>query len=66
MLYCAIYNEIYEGTALFKITNRPPVKESDFINIERLPEDRYLRLCGAGAIMLRGEIPYSEEISLKK
>lgn len=59
MLYYAMFDEIDEGTALFKIENNPPVGKSIFIGNEGLPSDHYLWLSGLGAKSLRKEIPLS-------
>jgi hypothetical protein len=55
MLYQAMFDEMDEGTAIFKCTNRPPNGESQFLDLEGAPSDFYLRLVGAGARLLRGE-----------
>ncbi len=56
MLYVAMFDELDEATAIFKCTNDPPVGASPFLTYEGLPSDYYLRLAGAGARMLRGEL----------
>ncbi len=62
MIYVAMFDEVDEGTAIFKCTNDVPVSdESKFVTYESLPSDFYLRLTGAGAKMLRGEIPVTEK-----
>ena len=53
MAYVAMFDEVDEGTAIFKCTNNPPVGR--FCTYEGLPSDHYLRLCGLGARLLRGE-----------
>lgn len=63
MIYVAMFDEVDEGTAIFKCTNDPPVGEGvAFLTYEGLPSDYYLRLTGAGAKMLRGEIPVSDDL----
>jgi hypothetical protein len=58
MLYVAMFDEVDEGTAIFKCTNDvPPPSEAPFVTYEGLPSDYYLRLTGQGARMLRGELP---------
>lgn len=58
MIYVAMFDEVDEGTAIFKCTNDvPPDGESKFITYDGLPSDFYLKLTGAGAKMLRGELP---------
>lgn len=56
MIYQAMFDEMDEGTAIFKCTNSPPVGESRFVIYEGLPSDHYLWLTGMGARLLRGEI----------
>ncbi|MEM6916368.1 MAG: xylosidase/arabinosidase, partial [Verrucomicrobiota bacterium] len=58
--YLAMFDEIDEGTALFKCTNDPPIGESVFQSYEGLPSDHYLKLSGEGARLLRGELPVAE------
>lgn len=61
MVYVAMFDEVDEGTAIFKCTNDPPRGEgATFLDYEGLPSDFYLRLTGAGGQLLRGEIPLSD------
>jgi len=63
MIYVAMFDEVDEGTAIFKCTNEPPVGEGvAFLTYEGLPSDFYLRLTGQGGRLLRGEIPASPEV----
>ncbi len=63
MIYVAMFDEVDEGTAIFKCTNEVPVGgESKFVTYESLPSDFYLRLTGAGGKLLRGEIPISDKL----
>jgi hypothetical protein len=57
MLYLAMFDEIDEGTALFKVSNDLPVGESPFLTYEGLPADHYMWLAGQIGKMLRGDIP---------
>ncbi len=59
MIYQAMFDEINEGTAIFKCTNDPPVGASSFVTYEGLPSDQYLWLVGQGDRMLNNEIPLS-------
>jgi hypothetical protein len=55
--YIAMFDEIDEGTAIFKCTNDPPLGKSTFRTYENLPSDHYLWLTGEGGRLLRGELP---------
>ncbi|MFT6110242.1 MAG: hypothetical protein ACJA2W_003167 [Planctomycetota bacterium] len=62
MIYVAMFDEVDEGTAIFKCSDTPPVSEqTSFLGTGGLPSDYYLRLTGLGAKMLRGEIPATDE-----
>ena len=58
MIYIAMFDEVDEGTAIFKVTNDVPDGEgkSQFVGLEGLPGDFYLNMVGWGAKLLRGEI----------
>jgi len=61
MIYVAMFDEVDEGTAIFKCTNDPPAGDDvSFTTYEGLPSDHYLRLVGDGGRMLRGEISAGE------
>jgi hypothetical protein len=62
MLYVAMFDEIDEGTAIFKCTDDPPVGESPFVKFEGLPSDHYLWLTGQIGKMLRNEIPPTDTL----
>jgi hypothetical protein len=61
MIYQAMFDEMDEGTAVFKCTNDPPVGASRFVTFEGLPSDHYLWLTGTGGRLLRGEIKATDE-----
>ncbi|HLX64118.1 MAG TPA: glycoside hydrolase family 71/99-like protein [Planctomycetota bacterium] len=66
MVYQAMFDEVDEGTAIFKCTNDPPVGESNFVTYEGLPSDHYLKLVGAATRMIRGELPVTDEMPVLK
>ena len=66
MLYVAMFDEMDEGTAIFKCSNDPPVGASRFLTFDGLPTDHYLWLTGMGGKLLRSEIPPSDELPLRQ
>ena len=63
MIYVAMFDEVDEGTAIFKCKNDVPVSDKDkFVTYEGLPSDFYLKLTGQGGRLLRGEIQPSGKI----
>lgn len=57
MIYVAMFDEVDEGTAIFKCTNHPPVANGgEFLTYENFPSDHYLKITGLAGEMLRGEI----------
>ena len=62
MLYVAMFDEMNEGTAIFKCTNNPPTDGAKFLAYEGLSSDHYLWLTGQAGRMLRREIPLSPEL----
>ncbi|MDR2475249.1 MAG: GDSL-type esterase/lipase family protein [Bacteroidales bacterium] len=63
MLYLAMFDEIDEGTAIFKCATEVPVGKSYFLPIEAdLGSDYYLFLAGQASRMLRKEIPFTDKI----
>ncbi|HSJ04095.1 MAG TPA: glycoside hydrolase family 71/99-like protein, partial [Verrucomicrobium sp.] len=56
MQYVAMFDELDEGTALFKTRQDPPVGDSPFAIEPGVPEDQYLWLTGQAGKLLRGEI----------
>ncbi len=63
MLYVAMFDEVNEGTAIFKVSDNPPAGEVvKFIGLDGRPSDYYLWLTGEAARMLRKEIPLEMEM----
>lgn len=65
MLYVAMFDEMDEGTAIFKCSNNPPVGPS-LCDYEGMPTDHYLWLTGQAGKMLRGEIPFSDKLPVRE
>lgn len=60
-VFVGMFDEVNEGTAIYKISNEIPVGKY-FVTYDGLPSDWYLRLTGAATQMIRGQIPMSEVI----
>lgn len=60
----AMFDEVDEATAIFKVSHSPPA-QAHFLGYEGLPPDWYLRLTGEGAKMLRKQIPASAELPIQ-
>lgn len=58
MIYVAMFDEIDEGTAIFKTAHRVPVGESKFVPLDAdTPSDHYLWLTGKAGQMLKEKKP---------
>lgn len=56
MIYIAMFDEIDEGTAIFKIARKVPVGESTFVPLDDdIPSDHYLWLTGQAAQMMKAK-----------
>lgn len=63
MIYVAMFDEVDEGTAIFKCIDQPPTGDGvRFLDYEGLPSDYYLRLTGMAAKLLRGEQKPTESV----
>ncbi len=59
MVYVAMFDEIDEGTAIFKCASRLPLADvpARFLDYEGVPADYYLRLTGQAGLALRSRNP---------
>jgi hypothetical protein len=65
MLYVAMFDEVDEGTAIFKVTNTPPSGNGvPFATYEGLPSDHYLRLTRMAGEVIRGQRAPSDELPI--
>ena len=61
-LYVAMFDEVNEGTAIFKCTDKPPVSSvAKFIDMDGKPSDQYLWLTGEAAKVLQKKKPLSAD-----
>ena len=65
MLYVAMFDEMDEGTAIFKCANNLPTGVQ-LCTYEDLPTDYYLWLTGEAGKMLRGTIPFTSQIPTRE
>ena len=69
MIYVAMFDEIDEGTAIFKTAHRVPVGASKFIPVDDdIPTDHYLWLTGKAAQMMKNKqvLPFIKPIQDEK
>jgi hypothetical protein len=65
MVYVAMFDEVDEGTAIFKCANDVPVgQKSKFVTYDGLPGDFYLKMVGRGTKLIRGQISLESKLSL--
>lgn len=57
-VFVGMFDEVDEGTAIYKVSNQIPVGKY-FVTNEGLPSDFYLKATGAATRMIRGETPLS-------
>jgi hypothetical protein len=62
-----MFDEVNEGTAIFKISDNPPVHETAlFVGNDGKPSDHYLWLTGEASLMLKRQKPLSLTIPERK
>lgn len=61
-LYIAMFDEMDEGTQIFKVSNDVPTGESRFLDYLPHAPDFYLRLTGAIRRVFRDQIPDTDEL----
>ena len=68
MLYVAMFDEIDEGTAIFKCTNNVPVNSggAKFVDYEGVPSDHYLWLTGKASELMRSTGSFPTEMPVRK
>lgn len=64
MAYVAMFDEVDEATAIFKVRNDPP-NQAAFVTFEGLPSDWYLRLTAEGSKLIRGERTNQAELPIQ-
>ncbi len=65
-IYVAMFDEMDEGTAIFKCASQPPGGPSLFQSEPGIPSDNYLWLAGQVGRLLRREIAFSPNPPLRK
>jgi len=67
MLYVAMFDEIDEGTAIFKCTNQIPMNngEARFVDYEGVASDHYLWLTGKAAELLKSTSSFPTEMPVQ-
>ncbi len=63
-VYVAMFDEVDEGTVIFKVTSASPTL-GYFVGYEGLPSDWYLRLVGEAARRLRDREPIPRDIPIR-
>jgi hypothetical protein len=62
MIYVAMFDEVDEGTAIFKCSNELLLDPERFLDFEGMPSDHYLWLTGQGSSLLRGQRPLQDTL----
>jgi len=64
-VYIGMFDEVDEGTAIYKVTSNPPT-QAHFVTYDGYPSDWYLRLTREGVRMMRAERPLSDAIPISR
>ena len=66
MLYIAMFDELDEGTAIYKVRQDPPATpETPFVSEPEVPGDHYLWLTGEAGKVFRGELKPTEALPFR-
>jgi hypothetical protein len=66
MIYVAMFDEVNEGTAIFKCTDNPPVSNiAKFVGMDGMPSDHYLWLTGLASEYLKGGKVFPKELPVR-
>jgi hypothetical protein len=63
MAFVGMFDEVNEGTEIFKVSNTPPT-QGYFVTYDGMPVDWYLRLTAEGSKVVSGEIPNTATIPI--
>lgn len=67
MLYIAMFDEVNEGTAIFKVSDNPPVSDvAKFVRLDGEPSDHYLWLTGEASKILKKQQALSFQMPVRK
>jgi len=61
-----MFDEMDEGTAVFKISDHLPESNFKLLDNEGMPSDHYLWLTGKASEMLKNQSPFTDQIPERK